>query len=101
MAKTLLKKNQYQKVRTEKQANTVIYAYVYGWRGDRRLEPQTIRGFYRAGEDALWDIQCGGSLLSIIADKIFADWKAKRPAGQDWSISECWSRDAQREKKVR
>ena len=81
----------FKKVRTESQADVVIVVSIYGWRGDKRLQPRTIRGFFRVkGEDALWDIQCGGRGLDVLSDRVFKDFK--HPEGQSWSISECWSR---------
>ena len=85
-----------KRVRTEREANIVVVASLYGWRGDTRLEPKTIRGYYKANENEQWDISNGGALQSELADKLFAEFKAKRPAKQWWSISETWSRRASR-----
>lgn len=84
-------KKTYKKVRCESQCNVVIVVSIYGWRGDRRLAPRTIRGFFRVGgEDALWDIQNGGHGLDVLSDRVFKDFK--HPKGQQWSVSESWSR---------
>jgi hypothetical protein len=84
----------FKKVRTERQATDVICVQIYGWRGEKRLTPRVIRGFYACNEEASWDISCGGSLLNMLADRIFNAFKEKCPEGQSWSVSECWSRKA-------
>ncbi len=89
-----MESGQCNKVKTQKMANVVVVVVASGWRGDRNLGLRTIRGIYQAGEDALNDIHNAGPLLNRLADECFAEWSAKQPAGQEWSVSECSSRNA-------
>lgn len=89
-------------VERETQATVVVVSAVYGWKGDRRLKPTTCHAYwYVLSEDDLHEIHNAGPLLEQLADYQFAVWKKKRKTddkGQDWSISETWSRDPKRPK---
>jgi hypothetical protein len=91
----------FKKVRTEAQADVVIVVCVYGWSsGNKPLKRRTIKGCFKVrGENALWDIECGGGGLNTLADRTFAEFRDKQAKkGQQWGISECWSRSPNKPK---
>jgi len=89
-------KRRFKQVKQESQATDVVVISIYGWKGDRRLEPRTVRGYFRCNEAAQWDLVNGGKTLDTLSDKILEQFKEKAPEGQKWSISEGWSRRAER-----
>lgn len=93
----------FKKVRTEAQADVVIVVCVYGWSsGNKPLKRKTIKGCFKVrGENALWDIQCGGSGLNVLTDRTFAEFRDKQAnKGQQWGVSESWSRSPNKPKPV-
>jgi len=84
-----------KRVRTEREADIVVVAALTGWRGEQRLKPTTVHRFYRVDEDTFYDIANGGYWLNKLADRAAAKFiEAGRAKGQDWSVSEAWSRAA-------
>jgi hypothetical protein len=82
-----------QRVQRESQGNIVIVAVVYGWKGDKRLKPRTVKGFFKVNEDTHHDIACGGYWLNKLVDVVAGEFiEAGKAKGQDWSVSEAWSR---------
>ena len=87
-------KRRFKQVEVEQQATDVVVISIYGWDGDQRLERRTVAGYFRCNDAAQWDLTNGGRTLDILSDRILAQFRERAPKGQQWGISESWSRRA-------
>lgn len=78
-------------VKRESQANIVVVAMAYGWKGEKKLKMRSLKCRVKANSTELWEIENGGGLHDWIVEKMEKDLRDANPK-QSWSVSESWTR---------